>query len=586
MILFLFCFWELPLPAQELRFLKDAEVVPSKLEYFRDSVQFSVKGTIPIESVVIPRNPELRLIFKAGEKSLDLGSLFLRKGLANYSYEQDFKLAFEPWMGGANLELIFFQGKRKTGKPYEKRVISQGVKTTAFLAKIGQVIPGEDIPVLGMMFSKRAEVMAVQQTAEFTILFDPGTAEFEESDNNLNQLNQLRTFLMKNPVVSSVKVTGLQSPEKEEGRNSKLGMDRALVVKDLLISENILLREDLIEVNSRWNDWFDLRLLLTGYDKISSALRERYYSILMEESDFLSQQLELKKIPGFEQVSRDLYPNLRAAKIEIVSGPNQGLAPSEYAVLKEELDKPSSVSSLSFDDWVKGAEESPRLEDKALIYSRMTELFNSSMPYNNLAVVKMRLAQRTVDPDLREKLWSEGIRLLEQGIRIEPHPYLFYNMGQILALKGAYWEAYIKLSEAASKSRDPEFLKTNEGLRGALDILRGDYKLAVLRFDYPFSDSKDLFNKGLAYYLAGDFVNASLAFEESVLKNREYGFGYYGLALIAANSGQFEVASIQLEKALAASSFLSEYILTDPNFEEFRNREGFFDWYKKNKSSK
>ena len=116
----------------------------------------------------------------------------------------------------------------------------------------------------------------------------------------------------------------------------------------------------------------------------------------------------------------------------------------------------------------------------------------------------------------------------------------------------------------------------NESLRGALDILRGDYKLATLRYDYEFTDPADFFNKGLAYFLAGNYGEASLAFEESVIRSRDFGYGYYGLALIAINSGQKEIAMIQLEKAVAANESLYLKAQLDPNFEELRGIPEFF----------
>ena len=100
---------------------------------------------------------------------------------------------------------------------------------------------------------------------------------------------------------------------------------------------------------------------------------------------------------------------------------------------------------------------------------------------------------------------------------------MLHNQGQILTLKVDYWEAYKKLSDASVLSRDLNFLKINESLRGALDVILCDYRLATLRFDYPYSDAKDFFNKGLAYYLAKDYGNSSLSFEESVIADRNYG---------------------------------------------------------------
>ena len=97
-----------------------------------------------------------------------------------------------------------------------------------------------------------------------------------------------------------------------------------------------------------------------------------YYSILLNGEDFITQSQQLKKLPGFDQVSRDLFPKLRAAKIEIVAKPIAGLDQTQSASLKKALEKEGSNNTLNQLDWSIAGETSPRLDDKAEIYSKMT----------------------------------------------------------------------------------------------------------------------------------------------------------------------------------------------------------------------
>lgn len=567
---------------QNYRFLENVQLKPDKLTYFRDSVRFSIQGEIPIESVVTPRNPQVKLSFKTAEVNLDLGFFELQKNLANYSYQRDFILAFEPWMESAQLILEFFQGKKNREEAFESKVLAKGIITTPFLVKIGQVNSGEGIPSVGLMIPTGMQERGISRTFESTVQFNAGSSEFRKTEANEAIFKSLREFLIEHPFIESVKVTGLQSPEASEGRNSKLGMDRAETVKQELISRKILLRDSLIEASARWNDWFDFRLLLREEDEISDQRKEQYYTVLMDGTDFLDQQQKLKQIPGFSQLSRSLFPKLRVAKIEVVARSGNGLSQRDYSRLQRELNQKSSQSSFSFLDWAIAAEGSPRLEKKAEIYSKMTELFGLALPYNNLAVIRMREAQQTLDLDRKEKLWDEAEWLLNRAAKIEKNPYSLHNLGQIYALRGYYWEAYQFLSDASVMTRNSDFLMKNESLRGALDIIRGDYKLALLRFDYPFTDPADYFNKGLAFYLAGDYGNASISFEESVVKNREFGYGYYGLALIAINSGQKETALIHLDRAAKSNAGIYARIMSDPSFEELREDPEFFKILKKN----
>lgn len=561
----------------ESEFLKDANVSPSKLEYYRDTVRFSVKGTIPIESALIPKNPQLRFLLKSSDQLLDLGEVELRKTVSKYEYSQDFILPYSPWMEGASLEANFFYGKKKSNDPNEKKVLAKGIITTPLLARIGMVNADEPIPQVGIYIPTGVITEGNLRSGEFLFRFDAGSSSLKMSEANQNSLSGLKIFIAENPSIVSFKITGIQSPELAEGKSSKLGMDRALAVQKKLKSDGVIFKDSLAEVKSRWNDWFDFRLLLRDYTKISTQRKDQYYSILLNGADFQSQSQQMKKLPGFDQVSRDLFPKLRTTKVEILAKPVPGLDQAHSGLLNKALEQNGNANDLDQLDWAIAGETAPRLEDKARIYSKMTELYRSALPYNNLAVVKIQQAQRTFEDSVKFRLWEDAYRLLEQALKIETNPYVLHNQGQILVFQGKIWDAYKKLTIASGLTKNQEFLKYNEGLIGALDIMRGDYKLAILRFDYSYSEPGNLFNKGLSYFLAKDFGNAIIYFEESVISNRNYGYGYYGLAMVAASSGQEEVALIHLQKAIDTSKVIYQKALIDPVFEGLRAKKEFFE---------
>ncbi len=560
----------------ENRFLKDAELIPQKLKLDGDSIRFSVKGSIPIESILIPKNPKITLLFKGEKNQLDLGEIDLKKNVSNYAYEKKIALKYEPWMAGAVLEASFFQGKKENQSPFEKKILARGVLAHQLMVKLGDVYSDEPIPVVGLFMTSGVLDREMVREKDFSLQFDLGSSIYKSSSANLKTIQEIDAFLEANPDIQEIKITGIESPEIGEGKNGTLGMNRAESAKKALGTRLNLLPDSLIKTDSRRNDWFDLRLLMRDYKGISTNRMDELYAILMNQESYLEQNDRLKKVPGFSQVAQDLYPKLRVAKIEISSKPRTGLDIQQTIKLKEALLKTDGTNALSFEEWALAAEASQSLEEKAVIYSKMTEFFRSALPYNNMAVVRMRQAQRTLDQQSKEILWEEGLRLLTQAYRIDPNPYTIHNQGQIYALEGNYWEAYLKLSEASSMTQNPDFLMHNEALKGALDILRGDYKLATLRFVYKFSDPKDYFNKGLAYFMIQDFANASIAFEESVEHGRVFGYGFYGLAMIAAASGQKEVALIHLKKAIDANRQLSNLAFQDPLFEEIRDSDEFF----------
>ena len=65
---------------------------------------------------------------------------------------------------------------------------------------------------------------------------------------------------------------------------------------------------------------------------------------------------------------------------------------------------------------------------------------------------------------------------------------------------------------------------------------------------------------------------ATTAFEASVIQSREFGYGYYGLALVASDLGQQESALLYLQKAIAYNPALKQKVLADPTFEKIREQ--------------
>lgn len=566
----------------ENKFLKDVKLFPQKLKLEGDSVHFSIKGSIPIESILTPKNPRVAVTFRGEKIQIDLEVVQLKKNVSSYAYEKKYALKYEPWMAGATLEVSFYQGKNENQNASEKQILARGVMAPQLMVKLGTVYPDEPIPIVGLFITSGVTDREIIRVTDFSLQFDLGASTYRSSSANQKTLQEIDSFLEANPEVQQIKITGIQSPETGEGKNSVLGINRAESAKKALGARTALFSDSLITVDTRRNDWFDLRLLLRDYKGISTDRKDELYAILSNQETYLEQKERLKKAPGFLQVSQDLYPKLRTARIEITAKPRTGLDMQQSIKLKEALSKSDGTNNLSFEEWTLAAEASQSLEEKAAIYSKMTEFFRSALPYNNIAVVRMRQAQRTLDLQSQEILWEEAQRLLTQAYRIDPNPYTIHNQGQILVLEGKYWDAYLKLSEASPLSQNPDFLMQNEGLKGALDILRGDYKLATLRFDYPFSNPKDYFNKGLAYYMVADYINATIAFEESVEYGRDFGYGFYGLAMIAAAGGQKEVALIHLKKAVESNRQLADKAFQDPIFEELRKSEDFFSGMSQN----
>jgi outer membrane protein OmpA-like peptidoglycan-associated protein len=295
-------------------FLLDAKIIPGKLKLERDSIRFTVKGNIPIVSAVSPQNPVLTLVLKSSETQLELGKVDLKKNVAGYQYQKDFVLAYQPWMEQSFLQINFFQGKRQNQIPFQQKVLARGVINTQLMAKIGEVFPDEPIPQIGIFIPTGEKEKDLSRIAEFSFTFDPGSSTLKRNAANQAVFRSMENFLNTNPTIASIKITGIQSPELVEGKNSKLGMDRANSAFEVIQQIASYIPKERIEVGARSNDWFDFRILLGEYQKISTQRKDQYYQILTSDRPYSEQAASLMKVQGFDQVSRDLFPPAQGSK--------------------------------------------------------------------------------------------------------------------------------------------------------------------------------------------------------------------------------------------------------------------------------
>lgn len=547
---------------QPLKYLANVSLVPSKLRVAQDSIEFSLSGKLPVSSGVLAKQPGLKLWLRSAKDSLDLGPLELTKQSGVDAFQKSVNIPFLPWMEGAVLELQFFEGKNKV--PTELRILAKGIRALQLMVRMGQYELGESIPEVGRYDFQQKPLPSIPQTKTVYFQFAPGKSDWNPNLGNEEVRKQLVDFLNQNPEIISIQLTGLQSPEQAEGRNSQLGYRRAEVVGQKLLSFFPELDPQQIKTQSRWNNWFDFRILLADYEDLPEATKESYYKVLLSEESFLEKGIQLKSLPDFERVASRLYPKLRVVKVELTAKPYLGLNRAQRIRLQESL-RPVGANRLSYAEWEKAALASQDLEEQASLFASMAKWYDQPGPLLNLAVVRMRQAQQLQDLGSREVLWTEAARLLEAASQSNPNPLILYNQGQLKVLQGEYWEAYKVLSEASVLAKgDASLASAIDLLRGALDIRRGDYKLSLLRFNVPQLRAEDFFNKGIALFLLGDYLGAGAAFESSVIKGRELGYGYYGLALLAIESGQFDSARLYLEKASLYNPILKEKIRLDP----------------------
>jgi tetratricopeptide (TPR) repeat protein len=560
--------------------LDGISVRPEILSLHKDSVRVNIRGALPLTLLNKDTKVYLYPEYRYGEGALRLGEFTAFDGVYMQPAQElrlDEKITF-PYLEGMDtgtlaLKALVFQ-KDRVFTP-EVKELAVGVNASVLLTRMGQITPNEPIQELGIYITTDFSGFSTDRIREFAVNFGRGGSE----GPGRSLPNELYNFLNRGErgyVITKIKLTGLISPEDAELVNPALASQRAenlaKRIKSLSVAKSIPL-----ETSFRINDWFDFRLLLRDYEGITSAQKEAYYSIITSNDNFSNQLSEMRALPTFRKVSSELFPKLRTAKVEVVLENSRFSDPEIAASVYKMLQEGSGLEGFSKEHLIYAGQEAKRLQEKERIYAKLVEIHPSVIAFNNLGVVYLNQANRALDTREKNILINNAVIQFREANRIQTNSISMHNMGRALILRGDMFEAYIAISEASAMEKDESnvFLRANEGLRGALDILNGDYRLATIRFNRAPENEVNFFNKGLAYFLAEDYRQALIAFEESIQFNRDYGYGFYGLALVAAVSGDEQGLVENLAKAVERSEFLKEKALKEILFSQYRGDRDF-----------
>ncbi|WP_304517188.1 tetratricopeptide repeat protein [Cecembia rubra] len=554
---------------------------PEYLVLHRDSVRVRILGMIPLQSLPTGTSLILYPEYQYGNSFLRLGRFVLEKEEASSSGQSESRIdqaIIFPYLEGMESGSLVLQAElEKEGSRYAlpEKNIAQGLNTSPLLARMGQITPDEPISPIGLYMTSDLSGIDPVDLRVFTIPFKLGTDQLE-SQNLPSALVNLLKRGEQGKVIRRIRVIGLVSPENQELADPNLSRKRAVHLKGVLTDQK-LVKADQIEVDYRNKDWFDFRMLIGDFPGLNPTQIEEYYTVILEKTDFESQLRKMRQLKTYNIVNREVFPKLRGAKIEVeledknLSGSR--MASKDLSVVKEG----NSLEGYTVEHLIYMAQSSNQLDHKEAIYSRLVDIFPTESSYNNLGVVYLNAAQRELDLGLRRELIEKSDWMFRKSLEINKSSIAWHNLGRALILKGEYFNAYLAISEASGMEagEDSETLMINEGLRGALDIINGDYKLATIRLVKAKENEVNFFNKGLAYFLAGDLQSALISFEESVQAYREYGYGFYGLAMIAAVTGDKAMLFENLGKAIERSEFLKDRALLDVLFFPYHQEEGF-----------
>jgi outer membrane protein OmpA-like peptidoglycan-associated protein/Flp pilus assembly protein TadD len=409
-------------------------------------------------------------------------------------------------------------------------------------------------------------------------LFAQGSSQLRTTEMKSAKAKQLDAFIASKNITRTVAITGTHSPEGRERINNKLSEERAKAIekyyraqmkkydyKGMADSIKFVLKPVV-------DDWSGFKAALSSYEGISSDEKSAYMNVINGSGSFEDQEKQLKKLPGYKKVFKDVYPGLRTAKTEILTLKKKKTDAEISVLSKQTVQGTAAPDALSFEELMYSASLTPSLDEKIAVYEAATKKGSNWNAYNNLGAAYIQLAIE--NPGRAAELGDKASTQLELAAKIKETPETNANLATVSLMKGNPYKAASYANKALNGASNDVARGVN-GVKGASEIYIAKYDAAVRSESSALTTDVNLFNKGLAQLLSKDYANAASSFGEATSKNSNMAVAYYGAAVAAARSGNADLVVSNLTSAVKADPTMKDKALTDLEFSKYAATEPF-----------
>jgi len=560
------------------------DVTPNPLELHGGEVAFTVDVELPAkmlkEGIIYTVNP----YYVYGDKEITLESVDFKKAdFPNSDTEpvkasREFSFEFQDDMT-TNGELLM-QGtatveKNDKSKSTERLPFATGIITTSRMVEASYYAAYADHG-----YNNKEELLPTN----VNFYFDQGRSTLKTSEVRSDRGQKFNAFIADKNVTRTVTITGTHSPEGSERINTNLSEDRAKAIENYYrrqmkrydykgMSDSIkFILKPVVE------DWSMFKSMLAKYDGISEAQKTEYMDIVNGAGSFEEKEDKLQGLSTYKKVFRDVYPDLRAARTEVLTV-KQKKSDAEISVLAKQISEEEvAADTLSMEELLYAASLTPSLEEKAALYKAATKKNdNSAVAHNNYGAVHLELALQA-DGAQMEELVEQGINQFDISLKKQESAEAYANLASGYAMQGNYEKAYDNAMKAQGMSLSTDNERGLMGVKGALEIMMADYDKAVSSLNNAKEAEVNMYNKGLAQILKGDNQGAVNTLEEVAGKTSGKGIhanAHYLAAVASAKLGKEGDVVSHLKDAVSADASLKEKALNDLQFTNYAANETF-----------
>ena len=574
-----------------MKMAKDQQLTvdPDPLEVHADKVNFEISAVLPVKMLKPNLTYSVEPSYEYAGKATKLDAIkFTANEFPNRDTQQprvseSFEMPYASDMDKGTLTVVGMGINDKNGKtkgPTEKMEIAKGLITTSKLvvpAYYGAYVSYDykDETVGGWTPEEELEPTNVN------FFFLQGSSVLRSSEKRSERGKFFQAFIAEKNVTRTVTITGTHSPEGPERVNSDLSKNRAEKIEDYyrqmmdrydyegVADEIKFVLKPVIE------DWTEFKEALEDYDGVDQAAKSEILSIVNGSGSFEEKEDALHKLSSYRAIFRDIYPDLRAAKTEILTVIEKR-SDAEISVLAKQIAEGKlPADTLSYGELAYAAYLTPSLSEKAAIYEATVKTYDNWAAHNNLGAVYLNMAIEG-EGDMNSNV-EKALTQLEISLNKKNNAYAKGNMGSAELMQGNAEKAYGSLSDAVGMNPPSKIVYGFNGTKGSIEIMTADYSEAVKTLSSSADNADNLFNKGFAQVLAKDYQNAVITFDELSDKDSDYAMAYYGAAIASSRLGKADDVVANVKKAAGSDPELKSKMAGDLEFAKYFADSNFVD---------
>ena len=404
------------------------------------------------------------------------------------------------------------------------------------------------------------------EATNVSFYFNQGSSYLKGSEKKSDRGEKFSAFLAEKNITKSINIIGAHSPEGSTKINEVLAGKRGGTIEKYYREqmdkydykdEADEISFDLVPVVENWDA---LRRTLRASNSLSRDEKSKVSAIINGGGSFVDKEKALSKLSSYKTLMKDVYPDLRTAKTEVITVINKKPNNEILAIAQNIVNGSASGDALTHGELLFAAGLTPDLKEKAAIYQAAVKWGGSWKAHSDFGSVHVQLAkQEESGTEAQLKLLEAAETQLNISINKEESAEAYLNLAAACAVRYE-WEAANEYLTKAANLNDERTKNALYISQGTIAITSGDHEKAIIAFDKVDGTGGykawSLWRKSIANLVLGNASDAKSSMDSfgKLVENNEWDLPanyYYVLAICAARDGNSSAITKNLTTAFS-----------------------------------